>query len=131
MKPSRRTAFVAAVLAVVLAFGGAPAFAEDGDRGEALREAARGGDVDRVRELLAAGVDPDAPGQYGATALAFAADKGNVAIMELLIEKVSWRSPGRWQKNNRYSSRYVDGAEGFDEPISPQNRVLRPEERVA
>ncbi|MEM9594262.1 MAG: PQQ-binding-like beta-propeller repeat protein [Acidobacteriota bacterium] len=87
MKPSRSIAVVAAILAVLLSLGGAPAFAEDGDRGEALREAARGGDVDRVRELLAAGVDPDAPGQYGATALAFAADKGNVAIMELLIEK--------------------------------------------
>lgn len=62
-----------------------PAAAAD-DPGDALRRAASAGDVAKVKELLAAGVDVNAANAYGGTALAFAADKGQTAVVKLLLE---------------------------------------------
>lgn len=56
------------------------------DPGDALRRAASAGDVAKVKELLAAGVDVNAANSYGGTALAFAADKGQLAVVNLLLE---------------------------------------------
>ncbi|HEX9968176.1 MAG TPA: ankyrin repeat domain-containing protein [Solirubrobacterales bacterium] len=57
------------------------------DPGDTLRRAASAGDLAKVKELLAAGVDVNAANAYGGTALAFAADKGHAAVVELLLER--------------------------------------------
>lgn len=61
------------------------AVAQD-DPGDALRRAASAGDVAKVKELLAAGVDVNAANSYGGTALAFACDKGRAEVVNLLLE---------------------------------------------
>lgn len=63
-----------------------PAVAAD-DPGDALRRAASAGDLAKVKELLAAGVDVNSANAYGGTALAFATDKGHTAVVELLLER--------------------------------------------
>ena len=55
-------------------------------RGEELLEAAQLEDVARVRKLLEAGVDANFKSRYGAAALFFAVDKGNLEIIDLLLE---------------------------------------------
>ncbi|MEM7353129.1 MAG: PQQ-binding-like beta-propeller repeat protein [Acidobacteriota bacterium] len=57
------------------------------DKGEQLIEAAQHQDIETVRKLLAEGVDVDSKNRYGATALFYAADKGNLEIVTLLLEK--------------------------------------------
>jgi outer membrane protein assembly factor BamB len=57
------------------------------DEGEDLREAVRRGEVEKVKALLDAGVPVDAKNRYGATALFFAADKGDLEIVELLVAR--------------------------------------------
>jgi hypothetical protein len=57
------------------------------DQGDALRRAASVGDVARVRELLAAGVDVNSANAYGGTALAFACDKGHLEVVKVLLDK--------------------------------------------
>lgn len=57
------------------------------DPGEALREAARAGDLPRLEALLAAGVPVDAPARYGQTPLYFAAEKGHLAAVRRLVER--------------------------------------------
>ena len=54
--------------------------------GEDLHEAARQGDLVRARALIEQGVDVDAGNRYGATALFFAAEKGDLDIVTLLVE---------------------------------------------
>ena len=51
-----------------------------------LLTAASHGDVDVVRALLAAGVDPASTGDEGGTALHRAARQGHVAVVRLLLE---------------------------------------------
>ncbi len=63
-----------------------PALAAD-DPGDALRRAATVGDLAKVKELLATGVDVNAANAYGGTALAFAADKGHTAVVDFLLER--------------------------------------------
>ena len=58
------------------------------DQGEALRGAAREGNLGRLEELLAAGVPVDAPNRYGATALFFAADR------DIWTSSGAWPTPG-------------------------------------
>lgn len=82
-KPRRRSALLCCVL--VLLAAGLPACADD--PGEALRAAARAGDLTRVEALLAAGVPVDAPARYGQTPLYFAAEKGHLAVARRLIER--------------------------------------------
>jgi outer membrane protein assembly factor BamB len=57
------------------------------DPGEALREAARAGDVAKIDSLLAAGAPIDAPARYGQTPLYYAADKGHLAAVKRLVER--------------------------------------------
>lgn len=57
------------------------------DPGDSLRRAASAGDLAKVKELLAAGVDVNAANKYGGTALAFASDKGHTAVVDLLLER--------------------------------------------
>lgn len=54
--------------------------------GEELWDAARTGDADRVRKLLAAGADPDTEFREGGTALIFAAQRGHVEVVRLLLD---------------------------------------------
>jgi outer membrane protein assembly factor BamB len=54
---------------------------------EALFEAARTGDRARVAALLDAGVDVNARSRYNVTALGFAADKGQLDVVRLLVER--------------------------------------------
>jgi outer membrane protein assembly factor BamB len=54
---------------------------------EALFEAARTGDRAAVVRLLDSGVDVNAATRYGVTALGFAADKGHLDIVKLLVER--------------------------------------------
>lgn len=55
--------------------------------GEALLEAAQRNDLPKVRRLLDQGADVDFKTRYGATALFFAGDKGNVEMVKLLLER--------------------------------------------
>ncbi|HEY7697469.1 MAG TPA: ankyrin repeat domain-containing protein, partial [Vicinamibacteria bacterium] len=57
------------------------------DQGEELREAARRGEVEKAKALLDAGVPVDSKNRYGATALFFAADRGHVPMLELLLAR--------------------------------------------
>jgi outer membrane protein assembly factor BamB len=55
------------------------------DPGDDLLAAAKKGDADAVETLLAKGVDVDFKNSYGATALSFAADKGHLEVVKLLL----------------------------------------------
>ena len=57
------------------------------DPGEALRDAARAGDVTKIEALLAAGAPVDAPARYGQTPLYFAAEKGHLEAAKQLVER--------------------------------------------
>jgi outer membrane protein assembly factor BamB len=75
------------LLSVVLAvLTGMPADGEP-SRPEELWEAARRGDTKAVQRLLGSGVDVNARTRYGGTALSFAADKGQVEVVRLLLER--------------------------------------------
>ena len=54
---------------------------------EAYLDAVRKGDVAAVEKALAAGVAVDTPFRYNRTALSFAADRGHVEIVRLLLAK--------------------------------------------
>ena len=82
--PHRR--FLPLALGLALLLAAASAVGAD-DPGEALREAARAGDVARVDALLAAGAPVDAPARYGQTPLYFAAEKGHLAAARRLVER--------------------------------------------
>jgi outer membrane protein assembly factor BamB len=56
-------------------------------REEALWEAAGRGDLAAVRKLLDEGTPVDARTRYGATALSFACDKGQLEVVTLLLER--------------------------------------------
>src|ERR1700704_5747325 len=56
------------------------------DAGEDLLTAVRKGDAGRVKALLAQGADVNAKSPYGATPLFFAADRGNMEIMKILLD---------------------------------------------
>jgi ankyrin repeat protein len=60
-----------------------PAFAQD--RNEELFAAARKGDAATVKSLLERGVDVNTKFRYGATALSYAADKGHVEVVKILL----------------------------------------------
>ncbi|HET9767542.1 MAG TPA: ankyrin repeat domain-containing protein, partial [Thermoanaerobaculia bacterium] len=85
----RRLSLVLTVLLVAsrAASGAAAGGAAAADPGEALRGAASAGDLAKVQELLAAGVDVNAANSYGGTALAFACDRGHAAVVDLLLAR--------------------------------------------
>ena len=72
-------------LGLALLIGGWGALGAE-DPGEALREAARLGDLARIEALLAAGAPVDAPARYGQTPLFYAAEKGHLAVAKRLVE---------------------------------------------
>jgi outer membrane protein assembly factor BamB len=55
------------------------------DGSDELWAAAKKGDVDAVKKLLAGGANVNAKTPYGATALSFAAEKGHVEVVRLLL----------------------------------------------
>jgi outer membrane protein assembly factor BamB len=57
------------------------------DANDALWDAARSGDTARVAAVLDKGVDVNAKARYGATALFFAADKGHLETVKLLVAR--------------------------------------------
>ncbi len=63
---------------------GLPGTQQDAD---ALHAAARAGAIERVRELLDSGVPVNAENEYGTTALFFAADRGHLDLVLLLLER--------------------------------------------
>ena len=52
-----------------------------------ILDAARRGDIAAVRSMLDAGVDIDTGNRYGATALFFAAEKGHLELVRLLVDR--------------------------------------------
>jgi outer membrane protein assembly factor BamB len=58
-----------------------------GEREEAFWEAAREGDLTTIKRLHGEGVDVNANTKYGATALAYACDRGHLDVVKYLIEK--------------------------------------------
>ncbi len=52
-----------------------------------LWQAAKGGELERVKEILDSGIEVDAKTDYQATALAFAAERGHLGIVKLLVER--------------------------------------------
>jgi outer membrane protein assembly factor BamB len=57
------------------------------DDGESLRQAARAGELLRLRALLDAGVKADSPGRHGLTAVMLAAEQGHLEVVKLLLER--------------------------------------------
>jgi hypothetical protein len=75
------------LIAAALAAVALPVRADD--RSEELFTAAKRGDVKAVQALLDAGVDVQSKSPYGATALHFAADKGHVEVVKVLLQHKS------------------------------------------
>ena len=76
-----KTAFAIVFLIVHLVLAG-----PSGDRADELIAAAKKGDADMVEALLAKGANVNAKNEYGATALTFAADKGHLAVIKVLLQ---------------------------------------------
>ncbi len=67
----------------ILSVAAAPTAAE---LNETLWAAARKGDTDAVMDVLCKGADMNAKTEYGVTALAYAAEKGHLPVVQLLLE---------------------------------------------
>jgi hypothetical protein len=65
----------------------APATLAPSPEAQAYLDAVRKGDVPAVEKALAAGVAVDTPFRYNRTALSFAADRGHVDVVRLLLAK--------------------------------------------
>ncbi len=74
-------------LAVIAIAGLAMLQAPPLTKAEQLQEAARKGDAATVRKLIDDGVDVNTKFRYGATALFYAADHGNLEVVKVLLEK--------------------------------------------
>ena len=57
-----------------------------GSRDDELLQAVRKGDTAAVKALLAAGIPADVKGRYDRTALSFAADRGHLEMVKLLLD---------------------------------------------
>ena len=57
------------------------------DKADALWEAARKDDAPAVKRLLDEGVDVNTKFRYGATALSYACDRGNLEVVKILLER--------------------------------------------
>lgn len=77
-----RVVVVAAGLLLVWTFFCSASFAED--RGQALIEAAKEGDLKQVQEILEQGADINAKNNEGNTALAMASFGGHIETVKLL-----------------------------------------------
>ena len=69
------------LLLLILSLAQGPATAEE------LFDAARSGDRARVARILDAGIDVNAKARYNAIALMFAADKGHLEVVRLLLDR--------------------------------------------
>ena len=67
--------------------GQATAPSASGVLAEELWDAARAGDAARVARALDKGADVNAKSRYGMTALTFAADKGHIDVVKLLLDR--------------------------------------------
>jgi hypothetical protein len=85
-RPTLFVRYVGLVLGPCLAVA-ALAQSPAADDAEALFAAARTGDRARVATLLDRGLDVDAASRYGVTAVGFAADKGHLEVVRLLVER--------------------------------------------
>jgi hypothetical protein len=65
----------------------APATLAPSPEAQAYLDAVRRGDVAAVEKALAAGIAVDTPFRYNRTALSFAADRGHVGVVRLLLAK--------------------------------------------
>ena len=96
-----------------------------------LFDAARDGDLATVKRLIDEGLDVDTKTKYGATALAYAVDKGHIEIVRFLIDKGADvnstdtfynATPLAWAgMNERYEIAGVlleNGATGADDTLS-------------
>ncbi|HMO13690.1 MAG TPA: ankyrin repeat domain-containing protein [Pirellulaceae bacterium] len=77
------TSFLVLLLAVSAATS---AWSQDATSADLWRSA-RAGDLEKVRRILDSGVDVDAKSNYGATALAFAAEQGHLELVKFLVER--------------------------------------------
>lgn len=75
------------VLILTLFLSAAQAASQAPAASEELWEAARAGDAARVGRALDKGADVNAKTRYGATALTYAADRGHLEIVKLLVER--------------------------------------------
>lgn len=127
-----------ALLAPALAAGQAPA--QKPDLGDELRRAASAGDAAKVRELLAAGADPNAANAYGGTPLSFASDKGHAEVVKLLLDKGANpnvkdrfynQTPLAWAVSNGHAEAaralLAKGAEGEAEALAMAAASGKPE----
>ena len=85
-RPARAAHVVWLALAPLLMVG-TLAQTPAGSDAETLFEAARTGDRARVGSLLNSGVDVNTRSRYGVTAAGFAADKGHLEVVRLLVER--------------------------------------------
>ena len=85
-RPARAAHVVWLALAPLLMVGTLAQSPAGGDA-EMLFEAARTGDRARVVSLLNGGVDVNTKSRYGVTAAGFAADKGHLEVVRLLVER--------------------------------------------
>jgi len=93
-----------ACLALSLALAGAA----DPKLNDGLRDAARKGELENVKSLIAKGAEVNAASEFGATALLFAADGGHTDVVKLLL--VSGADVN--QKDTTYGSSPIDWAAG-------------------
>ena len=87
MRRPARAAHVVWLALVPLLMVGTLAQSPAGGDGETLFEAARTGDRASVVRLLDSGVDVNTRSRYGVTAAGFAADKGHLEVVRLLVER--------------------------------------------
>ncbi|MEL6821468.1 MAG: ankyrin repeat domain-containing protein, partial [Calditrichota bacterium] len=116
---------ISIVISFIL-FGFSLAFA--GEKDEAFLEAVRAENIAKVKVLLAEGADINATGRYEVTALSYAADRGNVELVNFLLDKGAdmtrkdtfyGASAIDWAAYNKHAAvvkilldRGADGAEG-------------------
>ena len=78
-----KTIHTMTIAALLAAFAGAPAWADDDE--PALHRAAKRGNVQEVQRLIAGGANVNATDEDGETALMEAADKGRLEVVRALL----------------------------------------------
>jgi ankyrin repeat protein len=101
---------IASIAALLLAIAG-PGFAQSVDT--RLIEAARSGDADAVRSLLASGADVNAAGGDGLTALHAAAERGHAEVVEQLLARNA--DVGATTRIGRYTPLHLAAMGAHDE----------------